>query len=427
MIASASVREGLLGTRSSPQLAEADRPRRPVQTLLVAAWFVAPWAGLAAGGDLKLVDVFLVATACAVLLFHQVPSRTGRLFVPRVARRYLLGLTMVVAGVSAGSLTTAYDLRAITQMLVYGVWAVLPIMILLRVRASDRLLRVLAGAFVLGTIASVLTAPFLGRVADRGRWIGLASHMNQLAATIAISLPLIALGFGGVRSWRSRVTATIVVLVLLAGLEATGSRSGAIAVGIVALALGGSWIRSTHGGLLHPRALVLAAMAVVAFVAVLPNMTVPTDIESQSTIERLSGGGGSENSDDRRANLLEAGVGAAATPGALVGSGYYLEKSPHNAFLEAWLAGGILAALGIAIIVYQPLVAAASGIIRGVGGTSVLGFRFGLSVTAWIVSLFFNNALWARFGWMVAALFVVARINYMAVGGARRSKGPWRN
>jgi hypothetical protein len=382
-------------------------PRRLTRALLAATWLVAPWFAFALPLGLRPVDVLLVTAAVVAVLGEGRRTTPGRLLVPRAVRPHLVGLLLMVGGIVAGSVVTAKSAAPFVDIVAKGFFALLPLLILLRVRADGRLVRLLGQAFLLGTVLSVLASPVVGSDRHFDRWQGLTGHPNQLGMTIAMSVPL-ALALLPATA-RGRLARNASLLVLAVGLERSGSRSALIATALVLVVMAAGAYRRTPGGALNPRLLLPALAVLAALVVLLPRSSDIVSTEGDSTIARSAGSGSAEGSDAARERLLDEGVSAVLSGKGIVGAGYYLDKAPHNSFLETWLAGGLVALVGVVLVFGG---AAWHGVRTSLGrappGPSA---AMALSVVAFSVAILFNNALWARYGWVAFAAYLAARVH----------------
>lgn len=375
------------------------------------AWFVGPWSRYSIGPGGRLSDAFLALAYVSIWVFTN-PHRDrepGVFFLPKECRRHLIGLLLIAGGISAGSTWTNLSLAPVIEVVLNAGLAAAPVILLLRIRADERLRSTLATAFVLGVTVSVLTAPVFGFAAQRGRWQGITGHMNQLGMTIAIALPMLSLVLPKHR-FRS-ILVPVIAAILLVGLERSGSRSGALAAAFSLLWMAISWRIRNPGSMLRPKVALAVLAAVVGTALALPSLTVAPDEESDTLRSRIFSGGTASASDEKREELLSRGVESVFTPGALIGAGYSSEeRSPHNALLELYLAGGLVAVAG-GIVVFAPAIAAVLSAVLGVDRRRPVrpSARFATGAIAWVIAISLNNLFWARFGWLTLALWVTAR------------------
>jgi hypothetical protein len=362
--------------------------------MLIGVWFVAPMNDLGYGG-VKLIDAALIAAAGAVfLLTAQGAGSPLVLFVPRSARRVLLGLALLVAGLVVGQTRGGNSGGEIAEVAAYGVLATIPLLLIVRVRPSARLLGTLASAFVVGTCVSVLA----GDATPQGRLTGHASHMNALAMTIVIALAFLPVAF---QHWRLRVLLRIAAAALLLyGLNSTGSRSGLIGAAVLAAVAAATWVRA------RPQrfgALVAVVLLATPFV-----LSARID-EGSGALRRFVTQDETERSDEARFQKLEAGIAALSPPTALIGEGYPDEVAPaHNIILNVWIAGGFLAVSGLILAFTGPIVTLVRAVARTSRLPSSLTYWLSLGVCGYLVVAFFNNELWPRFIWAALALAVMA-------------------
>jgi O-antigen ligase len=387
----------MIGTRASAT-------SRPLAWLFAAAWLVAPLSSVTVYRGFKAVDVLLLLSLVATALLERRPSGAPFVFVPLPARRVLLGLVLIALGTLIGAVRIGGG--AGDSAVLNALWAAAPLILLLRTRADATLRVLLAKAFVLGVGVSVTMALLdrAGAVKVTGRWQGLTTHPNQLAMTIVLALPLVPLLFSRVR--QRVVLAVVVMALLLFTLVQTGSRSGAIGAVIV---LGLMLVRWSLGHPWRVMAAVCGALVVLAVVASVEfTPSGGTDLISRAV-------GASQDvakSDENRVQMLNEAIDALDGSNALLGRAQDGEGL-HNALVQIWVAGGLLALGGLVLVLLVPI----SSVVRCLRhrGTSEL-YAYATATVGWVAVVALNNAFWARFAWCVIALAVVA--------AAERTKEP---
>ncbi len=409
-----SVRRSVLGRRPEPP--PADRAvvvPRTVTVLLCLTWFTAPMSAQSFAGY-KVVDLLLVVSAVCVVLYTSRPARPRErkgLYLPRAARRLAVGVTLMVAGLCLGQLRSDLGDSTILIVVQYGILAMLPTIILLRVRASPRLIAPLMASLVAGSIVSALYGITGTIESSQGRAIGLAAHMNQLGIISAITLPIIwAIPRRRFVSW---LFALVASGLMLAALNDSGSRSAMI--GLLAIVITSLLyvLRRAFGVLV---AVVVVAIVAVGVVRILPSgdsdASTGVRVDGNSSAVSRVGGESVGRSDDYRSALLEEGLDALTPSGVLAGNGYELDKAPHNVYLETLVVGGLIAVAGL-VIVFLPWVLLA---LRG----ALVAWRrpppadlqlLASGVVGFVVWAAFNNAIWVRFIWCVLALAVAISVN----------------
>lgn len=192
------------------------------------------------------------------------------------------------------SLTWAQDTEPVTGVIFFWVLVSLGFTVLATTIAHPRHLAMVCAAFVFGAVASVIVGLFVDASSadpgfaadDPGRFGGTLGDANFLAAGLVPAIAL-SIGLGAVaRSPGARWLLAVGLIVLAAGLGATGSRGGLVAAAVsvtIALLL----IRSNR----------LKAGAIIVVGAVLASLWVATT--SPGTWDRVRdfGGGGSGRTD----------------------------------------------------------------------------------------------------------------------------------
>ncbi len=238
---------------------------------------------------------------------------------------------------------------------------------------------------------------------------GLSQHKNQLAMTIVMCLPLVPLVF------RRLLLPVGLYAVLLAGLNATGSRSGLIGATLVTLALVGHWSYRKPGrkG---------AAVAIAIGVLTLGLALAPTDTtaEDQSlAVARLFGTENTVESDAERQSQLEAAVDSLSADTLLTGLGDFTSRASHNVWLGVLVSGGVVALLGLIQVALLP----ARAVVRGLREReSSEVFRLALACVGFLVVVSLNNYLWAPYAWVMLATLVAALADHGNVTPASHHK-----
>lgn len=366
-----------------------------VAALTALAWLTAPWTRLGGGMGFRLATTIGILALVAAYVF--LPSSRNLLYVPRLARWHFIGIGLLVLGFVGGQLVLGPTLSSLATPVGYGMVAALPVVLLLRIGATETRLVRLAQWFTIGAALSVLAAPLLQQTAGIGRWIGAAGHMNQLAATCVMALPLVRLCFAG-KAYR--VPARLVLFgILLVGIQQSGARSGLIGALVVISFLVINWIAR------GPQRFLVGVLLLLGAWVAAPSIETQ-DYGDQSAIGRLTT---DEQilTDASRRSLLEEALTNLSSQHAIIG-GAAFERSPHNVYLETWAVGGLLAAAGLILVLARPSVHAVRSVLTR--APLPLSGRLAISVVGYMVVTFFNNALWFPYTWAILGLFVVAMI-----------------
>jgi len=382
-----------------------DSTPRIVVGLLLITWFVAPLSG-AGFGAVKLVDLMLAIDFFVIVVLYRRPAESrGSLYCPPIARRHIVSIVLLGAGLMLGAFRQGLGLGSVLQTLQYPLFALLPVVLLLTLRVTEKLRLLLVAALVAGTLFSIGSALFAGELAARGRAVGLTTHMNQLGMTAACALPLIVL-IGRGRSRQIQIGLWGIALVCLVGLNLSGARSALLGAFVMFVLYGISRLRRSLT--LIPSIVLIILVIGAGALLIKP---AATDSTAVSALQRLSGDAGSAKSDASRAVLIENGLNAISAGVVLVG-GVYLEQDTHNIFLTVLVTGGIIAVAGLLLAMVPWLyraVAISVGAFRSRFSREV--YIYSLVVMGFAVWISFNNAIWIRYFWCVLALAVTAQIS----------------
>jgi hypothetical protein len=379
--------------RKVPAVAVSSRRRANVSRLAAAGWGTAPFtAAIVGSGTLRLrvADVFLAGALVGSAL--TAPRRRGLARIPRRPFRLLVGIALMGAGVVAGTTATG-ALGDVPQLAGFAVAAALPALFLVWSRPDRRETRQLALAFLAGTCVSVLAALVLGQRTPAGAAIGYAAHRNQLGMTIAMSLPLVGL-------WPVRWQRCAVYALLLVGANETGSRSAFLGIAVSGGLLLLAWVRRRPSRM-FPVTITATAAVIVGI------LTVGGGVRGESSVARLLGAESAERSNEEREGLLAMALDGLTVKTALIGFGYDDDQAPHNAFVETWLAGGAVAAVGVALVMRWALRPLRSLTRRAWPPPDA--YRYAAAVAAWAAIVSLNNLLWAPFVWAMIAMAVYAQ------------------
>jgi hypothetical protein len=259
-----------------------------------------------------------------------------------------------------------------------------------------------AAAFVLGTAISAfvgfsdllgvthLSLSLTKRPALGGRAPGLTLHPNFLAMTCVLALPFVLWELRSPRL-RSRVFALLLLLALVVGLYASGSRAGAGAG--PAAALLSFVVMPRYRDILPTVALLTGGAAAVVF-ALNPSIGA-----SLLHAVRLSGGDNSvSGSDSQRAIVHHQGyLDFLHSP--IDGVGMQVAEEAHNVYLQALAAGGILLFVGYVIFLL-------SGILTSLNRMKIepLAYPLFVSAVAGGVFVFVQAALTDRLAYVPLGL-----------------------
>ena len=364
------------------------------------AWFVAAWPAVRLGGGRLGSYVFILLALMAVAAASQRRSFA----LNRTSREVIVLATLMVIGLGVGEIRGGAGPDALARIAVYWVGAVGPIIVANAFQDRSMMIRRLGLAFLAGTVASLLIASIPGTLPLLEAKSGFAGHKNQLAATLVMSLPLIALvrtrGPGMTRLLRFALG-----IVIVWGLNSAVSRSGMVAAVVIAMLTlliveprRKNWARI---------AVALGFVFIVGAVATASTGGLVDELANSGAIARVSGEVNTTASDESRIELLNSGLSALDGPTALLGQGFTLERQPHNIFLGTWVAGGIVSIVGLvmlAMLALRVFLREAQQHHR----RDVTTLALSLAVVGYLVVAFFNVLLWVPYVWAVIALFAAS-------------------
>ena len=371
-----------------------------MRVVAYAAWFVAPWPALRIGEGRIGTYLFLVLA----LMSLAIASRRGSFGLNKTSRIVVLVTCAMVVGMAGGELQGGGNAADFVRLGLYLIGAVAPIMAINALEDRDRTVRHLGLSFLFGTLLSLAFVSFptsSSFLPPEFRFVG---HKNQLAATLGHRLASSGAGEGAKLTGHSRATA-VDRHCPPRRLERRTSRSGLVAAVVMALLVAllvrprrQLWVRAAVGG---------AFTLVVAAIASNDLGSLIADITSSGSLARAAGEVNTNRSDEVRSQLLSTGFDAVDFRTALFGQGFALDRQPHNVFLGMWVAGGLLAGLGLVAI----LVLALRAFIREAHDPhrgDVYLLVFSLSVVGYCVVAFFNVLLWVPYAWAIIALFAAS-------------------
>jgi O-antigen ligase len=321
-------------------------------------------------------DVFLLLGFG--LLLPQLLSRTGR---PQSL--HLIGSGVLFVAGALASLacpdpvsSLGYLARMLTALLAlplaFVCWA-----------PSRRLLDALAGAYVVGQLASMAGGLAHGPV-DGNRYEGLTTHPNfyGMCGALAGALCLHLLH-------RVRPGHRWLVVAAIAGCVASVLNSGSRA------ALLASVLIAVLYPLLErsPRAGYLLALSVTLLLAFANRLA--AHAQSGSAVDRLLGTTSSQGSDDQRMAALTSTFHQFLGHPLLGGGFSVLTTQTHNGYLEVANAFGVFALLGYLAILWSMVRLVLGARQRNRLGHAAIGYGF---------IMLFNNTIWDRFAWVALCL-----------------------
>jgi O-antigen/teichoic acid export membrane protein/O-antigen ligase len=260
-----------------------------------------------------------------------------------------------------------------------------------------------------------------GATVHFGRVSGIAYEVNDLGGLCGVAAVPAAMLITTARSGLARLAAIGAVLLIVAGLLLSGSNSAVLAVAVATVA----WMALTRPRL---QVIVPLAAAVVLFSVFAAGLNEywQSPIERLTTSSERSGRADSTlftrfDSYQAAMETIEAsplvGVGLAAKPPVTsTGSGV------HNMFLATWYQAGLVAALGLILIVgaalamgWRALTAARDPADR------TLAAALFAALLAFLVFGQAQQVLFQRYGWVSVALIVALRAGQLRSASASAS------
>ncbi len=349
-------------------------------------------------------DVFFLGAAAVLIASSMTFHTVFRL--STLERSLLVGNTLLIAGSLIGSTLSPQINQSISEFprLAIAVGAI-PLLILLWSPTRTELLW-MSGMFVSSASISALVAVIVGPP-DRynTRAFGLATHPNSLALISILALgPAVATAIigKGLARW---IMLAISGLLVWCVLFSSGSRSGAIGMGVMFLAL-----------LLAVRRAVAIRILIVAFiVGIILIYAGNLHLSDSESINRLIGStNGNASSSAAQSNvtrlvaLREAWHDFLKRP--FVGVGLYRSGAAINAYVSVFVTSGILGLLGLWLVL-QKVVRVGRTLSRVIVSDNMLLITVGLGWVAGYMGMMaanlFQNAIWERYVWVAPVIVVL--------------------
>lgn len=232
------------------------------------------------------------------------------------------------------------------------------------------------------------------------RIAGLTSHPNLLAMAAGMALPVSLTRLGFAPDRRRKLIALSTLVLLVAGILASGSRSGLLMVAVSVL-LTPVLIPGTRGRLLYP--VVLVGGIVLTVVLVAPDAFVGfSRLIHPSSASALT-------SDTQRTHALSVSL-ANISARPVIGSGFQLVKQSQDIVLQMAEAGGVLAVVSFGAFGVGTLGQALRLRIRRDASTwrPRIGTALGTSTAVWFLGSLLQPTVFDRFLYIPAGLILAA-------------------
>ena len=277
--------------RADRQAVTAAQPGRLAFAALVAYIVILVAAPQEFLEPLKPLRIALVAAVIAIGC-HLADRWRGAVPITRTPKE--VAFTMMLVGLAVATVPLSYwPGGTVTMLLDLYLKSVAVFLLLASVVDTTRRLRVVAGVLCACTVPIALTAvqhyrtgTFManapGRIAGYGG-SGLAGNPNDLALLLALVLPITAALVGLARRPATRFAALMAVFLNVSGIVATFSRSGFIAVIVIAMLY--LWRSVRRGRLVLGMAVLVGALALpfVAPQGYIDRLSTMSDIETDTT------------------------------------------------------------------------------------------------------------------------------------------------
>lgn len=330
-----------------------------------------------------------------VLLLPELPNLRVRL---RTHRTIFLAVLLIAGGGLLGAMISQDAETSVSNLtrLVVAAGATLATFALWAPDSKElRLFLVLVVA------SGVITSSWALATSDAnfGRTAGLSGHPNALALVSLIAFGP-ALSFATIpETFRVRLLAGLSAMVLVAGVVVSGSRAGLIGLAASAVISFGVAHTSSVRRQLSAICAILMALALIAATSLTPENAVNRAFNPRLASVSLS--------DEERHKVFSEMI-TTIRHHPLTGVGFDDPLGGHDAYLQLWAAGGLLAFLG-GLLVISVLVGAVVTLHRTGRVQSTVDRHFALLATTvglsgLAVALLFQNVLWHRYIWIAVAL-----------------------
>ena len=396
--------------------------------LLVGELAIRPFLGL------TLSDIwFLVALGLTVTLML-VERRAGAV-VQNVPRAFWFGAVLFTLGGLISSMwstnRSASFLELVRLEYVVVVWLWLGPQIVKVPPQLERVMYLWVGSAVLASIAAIIQV-LAGDVIpnthiSNGRMTGLTQHVNDLGGVTAIALvPSLAILTLPAVSPLKRAGGTLCAAITLTGLLLSGSVTGFVAAVTGSVA----WIV-----IWRPSKRIIGSLTLVVFFGAVFAVvqSVRQGISPWTRLLAVFGVGNQiGDTSQTRVHVDEAAL-QAIREHPLVGVGLDQASSlravgdlVHNIILEAWLGGGLLAVIGIGLLIGSGLWSTWAIARRESGLQRMLAAQLFGSSVAFLVFAMGAPVLLSRYAWLPIALtltLVQIRRSYPTTGERRLETG----
>lgn len=358
-------------------------------------------------GNITVSDLMFAAALFVLLLNRKISLYPfGRMS----AAVWLVGLSMLLAGLTVSSMISPDPMRAMAVVAQYA-YAYFAVMLIFSSQSAKNIIT-LAKVYALSISVICLHGVYLihydGQrdtvfVTGSGRLTGLMERTNECATVIAFCVPIVLAlcATGHIR----KTSAFLAVTIMIYGILLTGSNSGLMSlvcgVGIFAL-LGVSWKR-----MLLP---LILGMTILAFSGGFITEYLPETFQKRVLGALETGDLGKAGTFDGRIELINEALELTSDTMLIgVGADQYRVISEHgapvhNLYLLLWTEGGLMSAIGFVVMLLGALGPAFS-VLKLPGGRPFAAAVFA-NVTVFFVAANALPHVYSRF-WVLPILLTI--------------------
>jgi O-antigen ligase len=341
------------------------------------------------------------------IIFGDLPlfAMAGVLLVMRLSRTIdppppspaLVACSLLVIGGIVGGAFAPSPVSSMGWVALRAVPAIATLIIVRWWRPGIETIKTVLFAFVLGVDGSSLLGAFFHVRQGSGRSQGLTHHPNQLAAHCVMAIAICAV----MVLWTNyrRVFFAGSIPLLLFGLMTAGSRSGVLALGLVAVLAGRrawkqGWRFSQIGALVFVLALAFGGMI---------------GIPHTQAFDRLFNGEDIATSDQHRLDNISTETERIFSH-PITGAGLVGYDRAHSIYLEALSSEGLLGLIGLVWVIGLCCRRAFVDVnFPRSDELKTVAFAISLAFVGYASHEAFQNAVWNRWAWFMAGLALVSQ------------------